>query len=159
MSSESPNRDGLSATDTSDRSLNLVTPVALPTPTSQEVVLVRRSEISSLKRGVKRCFENPVESAYLWASVWAGVAASALFSLVALIAVKSNHVSAGVIAGHIAAVIAAGFLATYLAYLGNKNKERTEAAHKDVIADLHELSERAPTQIPDKGVQPSVNSA
>ena len=126
-------------------------PIALPSPKSQEMVLVRRSEIGTLKRGVKRAFENPVESAYAWASVWFGVGVTAAFSLVALLSVEGgSKVSPGVIAAHAAAAAAALFLAAFLGWYAKKNRASRKTAHDDLITDLHELSERAPTRIDDE---------
>jgi hypothetical protein len=126
-----------------------VTPVALPTPKSQEMVLVRRSEIESLKRGVRRAFENPVENASTWAGIWLGVAVTALFSLVALVSVKDNKVNDYVISGHVAAIVSGIFLAGFLAYIHRKTRTNSKSGHEDVIKDLDELLERAPTQVVD----------
>lgn len=122
-------------------------PIAPPTAKSQEMVLVRRSEIESLKRAVKRAFDNPIENANAWASAWLGVAVTAAFSLIALIAVKDNEINEYILSGHVATIVGAGFLAGYLTYLGKKNRKKTETGHEDVVKDLDELLERAPTQI------------
>jgi hypothetical protein len=133
-------------------------PVALPSPKSQEMVLVRRSEIGTLKRGVKRAFENPVESAYAWASVWLGVGVTAAFSLAALLSVEGgSKVSAGVISAHAAAAAAALFLAGFLGWYVKKSRASRKTAHDDLITDLHVLSERAPTRI-DEGGHPTAGT-
>lgn len=128
-------------------------PVAMPSLKSQEMVLVRRSEISTLKRGVKRCFESPAESAYAWASVWLGVGVAALFSLLALLGVKGNHVRTGILAAICASVVIGLFLAVFCAWFGRKNRKKQKMSHDDLLTDLNELSERAPTQIEEEAVQ------
>jgi hypothetical protein len=127
-------------------------PVAMPSLKSQEMVLVRRSEISALKRGVKRCFESPVESAYVWASIWLGVGVAALFSLLALIGVDGNHVRTGILAAHCAAIATGLFLAGFCWWFGWRNRKKQKMAHEDLVTDLDELSERAPTQIEEEAV-------
>ena len=122
-------------------------PIAPPTKKSQEMVLVRRSEITALKRGVARAFENPVESAFTWASVWLGVAVAAGLSLLALLGVEGNDVRSGVITAHAGAVIVGSFLAAYMGWVGHNNRKRRKTARDDLLTELDELNNRAPTQL------------
>ena len=122
-------------------------PVAAPSPKSQEMVLVRRSEIAQIRRGVVRALSDPVESAWAWAAVWFGVAAAAGLSLLALTGVEGNHVRTGILAAHWAALIGGLFLALFCAYFGWRNGERRVTGKQDLCADLDELNERAQTTI------------
>jgi hypothetical protein len=136
--------------DTGGLSISPATPVALPSPKSQEMVLVRRSEIHGLKRSAKRAFADPAASASGWAYTWLGIGIAALLSLGALVGVKDQTVSTVVIAGNVIFIIVGFFLAGFLFYFDHKSDKAQETAESDFMAELDELDERAPTTIPDE---------
>ena len=127
-------------------------PVAVPTAKSQEMVLVRRSEIQSIKRGVNRAFTDPVGSAFAWATAWLGVGVSAALSLAALLGTDGNDVVPGVIAAHGSAVVIGFFLAAFLFWIARQTKGAREKERDDCLAELDELDSRAPSKVTEEVV-------
>lgn len=125
-------------------------PVAAPTPESQEMVLVRRSELYSIQRGVRRAFEDPVGNASGWATTWLGIGISATVSLAALLGVPANTVVPGVIAGHGALIGGGFFLAWFCHRFARKQTDARESAADDVLVELQELDLRAPSAVDDQ---------
>src|SRR5690242_1576558 len=76
-------------------------PVAAPTPKSQEMVFVRRSELHGLKRTARRAFADPAASASAWAFTWLGVGIAAALSLLAMVAPKGQHIRTWVLEAHV----------------------------------------------------------
>jgi hypothetical protein len=124
-------------------------PVALPTPKSQEMILVRRSEIRGIRRRVDQALTNPVESASAWAFTWLGTGIAAGLSLGALVGVSGNHVKVGVIAGHCTLIVCGFFLAAFCGWIDRKNRQSRLGQKHDLCAELDELDERAPTTVPE----------
>lgn len=147
----SSGKQGLSVAGADDGALSQVsTPIALPSPKSQEMVLVRRSEIHGLKRTAKRAFAEPAENASGWAFTWLGIGIAALLSLGALLGVKDQEVATSVIAGNAVFIIVGFFLAAYLWWFGRKNRKDQRSAEADFMQELDELDQRAPTTIGDE---------
>jgi hypothetical protein len=131
-----------------DPSLSLSPPpVAIPSPRSEELVLVRRSEIHRLKRSAKRAFADRTVNASGWAYTWLGIGIEAMLSLGALTGVKHQTVAAGVVSGNIALTFIGLFLAGYLLWFDHHVSKRSTAG-ADFLAELDELDRRAPTTVP-----------
>jgi DNA-binding transcriptional ArsR family regulator len=131
-----------------DSSLSLrPSPVAIPSPGSQEFVLVRRSEIDRLKRSAKRAFADPAGNASGWAYTWLGIGVGALLSLGGLVGVKHQAVATGVVAGDVALAFIGLFLAGYLLWF-DRHADRQSTTETDLVAELDELDRRAPTTVP-----------
>jgi len=136
------------SSDAADSSLSPVpSPVAIPSPTSQEFVLVRRSEIDRLKRSTKRAFADPAGNASGWAYTWLGIGVGALLSLGGLVGVKRQAVATGVVAGDVALAFIGLFLAGYLLWF-DRHAGRQSTTETDLVAELDELDRRAPTTVP-----------
>jgi cbb3-type cytochrome oxidase subunit 3 len=115
------------------------------------MVLVRRSELYGIKRGVERAFENPAGSASAWATAWLGVGLTAGLSLGAFYGTESDDkVETWVLAGHWVALVVGLFLATWCWWFDRRGREGRRDAKDDVCAELDELDDRAPTTIEDQ---------
>jgi hypothetical protein len=125
-------------------------PVAVPTPKSQEMVLVRRSELQAITRTVERAFSNPVASASGWSIAWLGVAIGAGISLLAVAAPKGQHIHTWVLEAHIAVIVVGAFLAAWCWWFDRKNKQGQRSAKDDCTEQLKDLDERAPTTVSDQ---------
>lgn len=122
-------------------------PIAIPTQKSQEMVLVRRSEIYGLKRSAKRAFSEPATNASGWAYTWLGVGIAALLSLGALLGIKDQSVAPSVIAGNAVFIIVGFFLAVYCWWFDHQAHKNQASAEADFMAELDELDNRAPTTV------------
>lgn len=127
-------------------------PIAMPTPKSQEMVVVRRSELAALKRGIGRAVANPVESASGWAFTWLGVGVAATLSLLALVGPKGNHVHTWIVEAHVATMVVGYFLAWFMGRMARKQNKQRVSAHDEVCAEIDELDQRAPTTVTEQVV-------
>jgi hypothetical protein len=125
-------------------------PVATPTAKSQEMVLVRRSELSALKRGIGRAVADPAESASGWTYSWLGVGVAATLSLLALVGPRGNHVRTWIVEAHIAAMVVGYFLAWFMSRIARRQRAERTSAHDEVCAEIDELDQRAPTSLSDE---------
>jgi hypothetical protein len=121
--------------------------VATPTAKSQEMVLVRRSELYALKRGIGRMLNDPSGAASAWAFSFLGVGVAATLSLLALVGPEGNNVRNWVVEAHGAVMFIGYFLAIFMGWTAKKQGGRRKKAHDEVCAEIDDLDQRAPTQV------------
>ena len=127
-------------------------PVATPTPKSQEMVLVRRSELSALKKGISRALRDPLSALSGWAFTWLGVGAAATVSLLGTEAVKGNNVRTWVVEAQVGLIIVGFFLAAFCGWFAHKQSEAKGSAVTELHAEIDDLDNRAPTKIVEEKV-------
>jgi hypothetical protein len=116
------------------------------------MVLVRRSELSALKKSISRALRDPLSVLTSWAFAWLGVGAAAAVSLLGIEAVKGNHVRTWVVEAHVGLVIVGLFLAAFCGWFAHKQSEAKVSAESELHAEIDELDRRAPTSLVEEKV-------
>ena len=124
-------------------------PVATPTAKSQEMVLVRRSELYSLKRSITSAFDDPMSSAEQWAFTWLGVGLAGGLALMALLAPKGNKVESWAVSVMACTTFLGLFLAGFMGWSARKIRRGRTTRQQTVCNEIDELDERAPTTVRD----------
>lgn len=111
-------------------------PLAFPTPQSQEMVLVARTEIAALKRGVSRALRDPLASMAPWAFTWLGVGIGALVSFLAINAVAHQQLRPWIVAAHVALMFIGFFLAAFCGWAARTQRGARLACERELHEEL-----------------------
>jgi hypothetical protein len=109
-----------------------------------ETVPVRRSEIKRFADEVIRIVQNPLENASSWAWGLAGIAATALLSLVAIASTETHPMSRGVAILHFSMLIGCGIGSAFAFWVNSKQKETQMDRAKRLADEICEVDRRAP---------------
>lgn len=123
------------------------------------MVLVRRSELSSLKRAISRALDDPLSALSGWAFAWLGVGCAATLSLLGIEAVKGNTVHDWVVEANAGFIIVGFFLAAFCGWFAHKQGKSKDAVEKGLHAEIDELNERAPTSLVEEGAPVEIGGA
>lgn len=119
--------------------------IALPNPKSQEMVLVRRSELQAAKRTAVRAGKEPSALAGAgWMTWWLGIGVSTLVGLIALLGVDNQVIAPGVIAGLTGLILVSFFLAGFLWFVNRAERTNKGTAMEELQLELDQLDKRAP---------------
>jgi hypothetical protein len=115
---------------------NLTTQIAVPAPTAEDRVAIRRLDWSRIRRNLMRCRE-PQPTLSVWYSICFGVAGSAGFSIIPIGATKD--LPPWVWPLYVSTTVASGFLGVVLVWLDRRLNQQRRSQIADLDADMDEI--------------------
>jgi hypothetical protein len=117
---------------------NLSTQIAVPAPTTEDRVAIRRLDWARIRRNLLRCNE-PQPNLSVWYSICFGVAGSAGFSIIPIGAAKDLPVWVWPL--YICVTVTSGFLGVVLVWLDRRLNQQRRSQITDLDADMDEIEQ------------------